>query len=399
MLLLSMGVSAQGLSVAESELSVAERNAQLGFDDTIDRLAEDFVEVSLVVCNPGELLYSSFGHVMLRLRCRTFGLDNVFTYESEPIYDNWARFLQGDLKMGMYAIPVDSMLRPYRDDGRGVVEYMLHLSPTQEQNLWRIMDEMVEKGANQPYDYYNHGCALSVVHVLSQAVGRQRIKYAPWPKKFDSTMRELGYECVTRSGQFWNRFVLMTLAGSDIDGTLPQERKLIVPTDLAETWQRATLDGHPLLESTPRVLVEHTLKSKQTRITPLMVSVLLLVLSLFSFFVRNTRISGLGIVAQSIDYLVLACQTIIGIFVSYTVIFSTLPCTTWNWLIIPFNILPAICWYWRRYWALPYVGICLVWIVVMLLWPHRLVEPAHILLALSFSIILLKQWWVAKEKI
>ena len=74
MLILSCALVAQ-----ESDLSVAERNAQQGFNDTIDRLAPDFVEVSLLVCDPGEILYSAFGHAMLHLKCPTFGLDYIFT--------------------------------------------------------------------------------------------------------------------------------------------------------------------------------------------------------------------------------------------------------------------------------------------------------------------------------
>lgn len=40
------------LFAATDSLSVAERNAQLGFNDTIDRLAPDFVTVSLCVADP-----------------------------------------------------------------------------------------------------------------------------------------------------------------------------------------------------------------------------------------------------------------------------------------------------------------------------------------------------------
>ena len=43
--------------VDEHALKVAERNAAQGFNDTIDRLAEDFVEAYLVVADPGGVLY------------------------------------------------------------------------------------------------------------------------------------------------------------------------------------------------------------------------------------------------------------------------------------------------------------------------------------------------------
>ena len=71
----------------EDTLSVAERNALQGFNDTIDRLAEDFVTVNLVVCDPGTVLYSTLGHAALHLQCPTFGLDYIYTYESENVRD------------------------------------------------------------------------------------------------------------------------------------------------------------------------------------------------------------------------------------------------------------------------------------------------------------------------
>ena len=53
------------LSLSDHAREVAERNAAHGFNDTIDRLAEDFITVSLVVSEPGEVLYGVLGHACL----------------------------------------------------------------------------------------------------------------------------------------------------------------------------------------------------------------------------------------------------------------------------------------------------------------------------------------------
>ena len=395
LLLLPMGVMAQSSSVADTTLSVAERNALQGFNDTIDRLAEDFVTVSLVVCEPGDVLYASFGHAMLHLQCPTFELDYVFTEESEPIRDNWGRFLKGDLKMGMYVFSPDVIFSPYNLDGRGVREYKLNLAPEQKQNLWRIMEKLAAKGADQPYDYYNHGCAISIVHVVKQALQGAPIEYGEWPTKYNGTMRELGYECVTKAKRPWNRFALMTLAGSDIDDRdIAKERKLIVPADLAEVWQQATIDGRPLLDKEPHTLVPASETDKASWCTPLLVSITILLIALFSLATLWILNKGCRIAGDVVDYSVLVIVTLIGAIITYTILCSTLPCTRWNWLIIPFNILPAIVWHWRKYWALPWASVLTIWSVVMTcewLCGHILVEWAHILLTISFTVILLKQ--------
>ena len=343
----------------------------------MNRETEDFVTVSLVVVDPGDALYASFGHTMLHLQCPAYDLDYIYTYESESIDGNVMRFLKGELTMGMYAAVPDSAYGPYKASGRGVKEYTLHLSPKQKQELWRIMDRLYMMDANQPFDYYNNGCALSVARVVEQALGNDAIRYGEWAPRFDGSLRELGYACVSDANRPWNRFILMTLAGSDIDNIdIPKKRKLIIPADLAEVWQTALVNGLPLLDKEPRIIAESQTHTSSW-CTPLIVGILLLLLSLIPIA----------------NYVVLVVVSIIGLVISYTLCFSSLPCTQWNWLIIPFNILPLITWHWRKYWAKPYAVVILCWCLVMAgLWisGRIIVEWAHICLALAFAITLFR---------
>lgn len=376
-------------------LSVAERNAQLGFNDTIDRMAEDFVEVSLVVCDPEDVLYSALGHAALHLQCPAFNLDYIYSYESESVQNKVWTFLRGDLKMGMFAIPTDQFLGFYRETGRGVKEYAINLTPEQEQQLWRVMDKMAEEGLSLPYDYYSRGCAKSVVHVIHRAIGRNAIHYAPWSEKYtDHTMRELATSFATNVP--WIEFISFFLVGVEGDKMCPCEKKLIVPTDLVEVWQQATFDnGKQVLEHEPSVLLEAKSSNEGTWCTPLMISVLLLVLAMGSLATTWSKDKACRMAGNIVDYMILAIVSVAGALMTYLIGFSDLPCTSWNWLIVPFNILPAIGWYRRKYWALPYAAILLVWSVVMAgewIWGHVLVDWAHILLAIAFSVILMKQY-------
>ena len=363
------------------DLTVAERNAAQGFNDTIDRLAPDFVKVSLMVCDPSDVLYSTLGHAALHLQCPVFDLDYVFTYESENVRDKIWTFLKGDLKMGMFAMPVDTFLSLYQTTGRGVTEYTMNLSPEQEQKLWEIMDNHVAEGANIPYDYFHKGCAKSVVQVIHEAIGKNAIHYAPWPEKYTAqTQREIVRNFI--EGAPWEEFFMYFLIGTEGDKNYPCEKKLIVPTDLVEVWQQAVFDNNqPVLDSTPRVLLKATKFNKGTWCTPLLISLLLLLLAFVPW--------------KGADYIVLSVATVAGVVMTYLIIFSSLPCTSWNWLIIPFNILPALTWPWRRYWALPYAAVILVWCLGMTgewLWGHVLVDWPHILLALSFAVVLFRQF-------
>ena len=362
------------------EMTVAERNAAQGFNDTIDRLAPDFVTVSLVVCDPSEVLYSTLGHAALHLQCPTFDLDYVFSYESENVRDKIWTFLKGDLKMGMFALPVDSFLVSYQYSGRGVREYTINLSPAQKQKLWEIMDNHVVEGANIPYDYFHRGCAKSVVHVMHEALGKSAIHYAPWSDKYTKqNQREIVRNFI--DGAPWEEFLMYFLIGIDGDKPYPCEQKPIVPTDLVEVWQKAAFDnGYPVLDNHPRVLLEATRHNEGTWCTPLLVCLILLLLAFVPW--------------RGVDYVLLSLYALIGTGMTYLILFSGLPCTDWNWLIIPFNILPVLTWPWRRYWALPYAAIIFLWCLVMIgeyFWGHVLVDWPHIILALAFCILFAKQ--------
>ena len=104
-------------------MSVAERNAAQGFNDTIDRLAPDFVTVGLVISEPGEILYSVLGHACLHLQCPTFNLDYIFSYESESVKGKVLRFLMNDLNMGMMGMSMEEYLQPYIEEGRAIALY------------------------------------------------------------------------------------------------------------------------------------------------------------------------------------------------------------------------------------------------------------------------------------
>lgn len=371
----------------EQELSTVERNAQMGFNDAVDRFADDFVDVYVLVATPGDILYSVLGHASLYLVCDTFGLEYVYTYESETVEGKVLRFLSNDLKMGMMAIPLDEYISSYKDEGRGVCGYKLNLPPEVEMELWRTLDSRLEEGIELPYDYIKRGCAISIVNNLQEAIRSTnrkfgtdyKIDYAPWSNKFDRTLREI---CYDNASHGWGTFYCMTLVGGQVDNLdLPKEDKLICPNELVEVWQQATISNEALLSSDKHTILSEQKAHQPAAFTPLYASLVLLLLALVNLLWRKPYV----------DWFFLAIQTILGILMVWLLI-SPLPGTEWSWLIVVFNPLPLLFWKWRRYWSIWYMLLILIWSIGMLLAPHRLVEYAHIFLALSFAIVLLKQY-------
>lgn len=336
----------------------------------LDSVPEDYVRASIVVADPGNALYSRVGHAAIHMQCPTHGLDFVFSAEAEPGTGLLFKFLSGSLRMGVFAVPIDEYLKGYRMDGRSVCEYELLLPIKVKQNLWRVLDRHVEVGLSLPYDYLERGCSQITFQLLTEALDTCHIEFGYWPESFAMSRREIMHHELVDSP--WVRLFLHLLINGSIDDACANGRKVLVPNDLVLILQHASLNGSPILDTVPNVILDRTATPRtKPWFTPTMLAWLMLILTLLSVAFHR----------RGMDYVLLALQTLLGCFSLYLVAFSNLCCTEWSWLLIPFNPLPALCWRWRHVWAKPYAVVILLWVAAMAAWPHRLTDTPYILLA------------------
>lgn len=353
------------------------------FNDNIDRTAEDFVIASLVIADPGTVLYSVLGHACIRLQSPTFDMDYCFSYESENVSRKVLAFLAGKLMMGLFAVPTEKYCAQYEKEGRGVYEYTLNLPIEVKRELWRVLDNQLTKGICMPYDYLHRGCAITAKNFVEEALGEIDIVY---DRSLYDNPRSAKDICKKQmENALWTRFFCYSIAsGKDAEEALCGEKQLIVPMDLAQAWQQATINGKPLITKEPNVLVEGKPQTANGWFTPIVLALFLLILSIANLFWNRPYF----------DWLMLIAQTLVGCGLIYLYCFSNLCCTDWNWLIIIFNPLPAILWMWRKYWALPYAGILILWSIAMAIitiWGHIIVSWSHIVLGVVFALIVFKQ--------
>ena len=229
------------LSVSAQIVDAEGQYVDTVFNDHVDRTAEDFVIASLLVADPGTVLYSVLGHACIRLQCPTFDMDYCFSYESEGVKNRVLDFLAGKLMMGLFAIPVEEYCAPYKEDGRGVYEYKLNLPIQVKRELWRILDEKIAEGHRLPYDYYHRGCAITIVDFVKQALGETVIVYDRSLYEFSPTGRDLVKTNTTKA--LWVRFVACFISGNDVDKPLVGDKQLLIPADLVSAWQKAKVNG------------------------------------------------------------------------------------------------------------------------------------------------------------
>lgn len=378
LLLLAFALMAYG---QEKEMTVAERNAAQGFNDTIDRLDPDFVLVSLCVADPTDWHDDPLGvagHAFLRLQCPTFGLDHCFSYEGENVNDDLYKYLSRKAKMGMFRVQTDAYLEDYHKWNRSVHEYRLNMPPEAEQRLWEIMDNHTTNKISLRHDLNKYGCAITVVKYVKRALREVPIVYAPNAELEHMTPREIAYR--TMANQPWYRFLYLIFADNTSGSDIPLDEKLIIPSDLAAVWQQATVNGQPFAVYIGDMVEGAPLENSKPWFTPMLLAILILLTTIGMAFTRYPYW----------DWLLLGVQAIFGVLL--IVLWVIMP-HFWGpafILLALFNPLPAMGWYWHRYWALPYAGVLLVGIALLTFWPHMVIDPFFLVLSLSYVVITAK---------
>ena len=351
-----------------------------GFNDGIDRSNPNFITASLLFAEPADSLYSGFGHVCIRLQCPAFKLDTVFSEESEAVGHRILTFFSGKLKMGMFALQTDYVLKTYRDEGRGVRQYRLNLPPEMKQRLWKVLDDQVKEGHDLPYDYEKRGCSWVTVNSIFRALESEKLEILPWPAEYDLTRREIMDRFLADFK--WFRFAVHAIWGTKLDCEVPKVEKIIVPPLVFRFLKTARIRGVPIMsEEFEQLTPPSRNPMRPTVFTPMMAAILFLLLAIANFFIRKPYL----------DWLFLGLQSAAGLFFCYLVCFSSLPATTWNWLIVPFNLLPLVFWRWRRYWAWPFAAVLVAWEALMIFYPRQLTDWAYVVIVAAYIVFYAKQ--------
>lgn len=331
---------------------------------------------SLLVCSPGGELYSCVGHAALRMESPEHGLDLVFTTEGESAKARFLRFLAGRLKMGTFSIPTGTFLDLYRGTGRGVVQFPLDLPEETVARLWQALDERVARGADRPWDYLDHGCAQEILLALDEALAPERVEPSAWPASFSRTRREILHDAISASRP-WNTFFLWAIVGTEADADVPRRRKVVLPADLLAVLRASVVDGKPVAPAKGEELLPAAGgRDGRPWVTPMTLAWAVLALVLVQSRIGSPRLEkGL-----------LALHAAAGAFFFWAVFFSSIPASGWNWLVVPFNPLPAALWKRRRK-AWPWFsGSSALWILASAISPHTLVEPAWLVLSVAYAI-------------
>lgn len=257
------------------------------------RLRDDFVTASICIADPTDWhddMLGVLGHAFIRLQCPTFDMDYCFSYEGQSANEDFWGLVKGDLKMGLFSEKTQEYIKPYQRWNRTIREYTLNLPPETDLRLWEIMDKHVEEGINLPLDLTEHGCTQTIVQFITEALDSTEIVYGKWPEEFELSRSEIADKALEDLP--WLRLMIKTLGmyGS-FDKDCSYEEKIVIPYQLAEVWQKAKINGKPLITYKGDLTKGESPKVERTWFTPTIALCLfiLLIVTIVALVVRRRK--------------------------------------------------------------------------------------------------------------
>ncbi|NCC08966.1 MAG: DUF4105 domain-containing protein [Bacteroidia bacterium] len=200
---------------------------------------EDSIQISLLTCDPGEDIYTLFGHTAIRYENFTQDLDIVFNYGlfsfKTPNFI-W-RFALGETDYQLGAYDFSRFAAEYEDEGRRVCQQTLSLTKKEKENLIRLLEKnYLPENRLYRYNFFYDNCATRPRDKIEESI-EGTIHYPIWPKDYSISFRDVIHECT--SNQAWARFGIDFCLGSEADRLITRRELMFAPIYLMGFYKKA----------------------------------------------------------------------------------------------------------------------------------------------------------------
>ena len=309
-------------------------------------LADD-ISASLVVCGRGARLISSFGHCSIRMTCPSAGLDNYYTYLIHATPKNIWRFFTEGICTGQFVVQKwDVFAKDYIEQNRPITERKLNLTTDEVRHLWMNLDKETLNPKSRAYSFLHSQCTSICADIIRGSLLNERMDTGELPEALGGTLRD--YTNYAVAGYPWELFCFQSLLGSEGEqlGTVWEK---LAPTIIYPVWSQSSIvdaagTARPVFTGESQVLFDGTYSpSKPSPLTPTVVFAILLVITLI-LTVAEVFWKKMRRITRVYDILLLCVQTLLGLFFTWLLLFSSASWMPGNMLPIVFNPLPALLW-------------------------------------------------------
>ena len=211
-------------------------------------------KISLLTCDQGDELYSTFGHSAIRIIELESGQDLVFNYGTFDFNTSffYVKFIRRTLDYQLSLTTTENFLREYNYFKRNVREQELNLSAEQSRKIVAFLQTNYQpENRKYRYDFFFDNCTTRITDMLETVLG-QSLKWN-YPTKTDNkTFRNLIDEYVYPLP--WSDLGIDLALGSVIDREATEAEKAFLPDYLEAAFGSATIIGdgpeRPLVSQT-----------------------------------------------------------------------------------------------------------------------------------------------------
>lgn len=208
--------------------------------------------ISVVTCNPGEDVYSVYGHTAIRVLDQAQGIDVVYNYGvfSFDSPNFLYRFAKGQTDYLLLGYEFSSFMPEYVKEKRSVYEQVLNLTPEGKNQLFRALIENAQKENRvYRYNFFTDNCATRVRDMVERNSGS--------PVRFQESNPTKSYRDLIKEYHHsfrWTDLGIDLLVGKKAEVPVNSYGQMFLPEYLMAEFAKAeiTIDGktQPLVSET-----------------------------------------------------------------------------------------------------------------------------------------------------
>jgi hypothetical protein len=301
--------------------------------------------ISILTCNPGEEVYSMYGHTAIRVTDSIQGIDIVFNYGvfSFDSPNFLYRFAKGQTDYLMVAQKFSSFLPEYVEFKRSVYEQVLNLTPEGKSQLFRALVENAKpENRIYRYNFFVDNCATRVRDMIERNSGSSvhftdshpTESYRQLIKKYHHSFR-------------WFDLGIDLLVGKKADEPVSAYGQMFLPEYLMNQFATAeiTIDGknQSLVKETKTLLEYPNSKLRTDFSGPVLVFAI--------FFLLVAGITVRAYIQKKktdwLDYSLFALSGFAGLIIGWFTLYSEHPAMSPNYNLLwafPLNLIFAGLW-------------------------------------------------------
>lgn len=272
-------------------------------------------QISLITGEPGQELYTRFGHSAIRIYDRGQGIDLVYNYgtfdfDAPGFYTN---FMRGKLKYFLSVYDFEYMARSYSYNNQSLFEQILNLTYDEKISVYAYLNNNYKpENRYYLYDFFYDNCSSRIKDVFQEILGPELV--------FDDshihehkTFRQLLDEFLHKDP--WGDFGIDLLLGIPTDKIASSEEYMFLPYKLYDAFNNARIIRNgknvSFVQAASIIHQSVPIADSKFHLTPATLFWSLLFVILFISLALKRR----GIIQKSVDTVLFTVSGLTGIII------------------------------------------------------------------------------------